>query len=397
MIIYEDSNNSFPTGMSQLNISMNSFANSQNSSWDGSQHPIGTPASSVTRRMSIDDTQMLEDLSFHISTPSSSGPPSRYEGHMNTNVLCAMSTITQDILTGLQDSSMFFSIDEGKQIADTSNLNYDSFQTFTPAIFSSFESQCSPSDIPSLMNDLYSPTSTAETSGAMEFVDPTQTTFMNAFPDLQSSPQAPITPIKFETSGSEFSSQRSFHDSSPAIMSYLVPPPQEFTELDTPSPARQAALRQPLCKLPQSSAALQRIQQVTLLKPARATPQMSQIKQEGMSLPPSFTVENRSTHECLHAGCGKRFKRQEHLKRHKPVHDPNNRKLQCPHCEKTIGRSDNLKEHVKRHFETKGNRTKYVEGAKITYESMGKRSRKTDSKAKPKTPSSRTRVQRRQV
>jgi zinc finger protein BrlA len=401
MIIYGDHNDAYPTGISQSNISItssasDSFSDSQNSSWDNSQHPVGTPASSVTRRMSIDDTHKLDDLSFHMSTPSSSGLSSRYGVNTETNAFCAMSAMTQDMLTSFQDSNMFFSMDEGKSLADTSNLNHNSFQAFAPATLSSFESQCPPSDIPSLMDDLYSPTSTAATLGAMDFVDPTQTTFMDTFPDHQSSPQGPITPNRFGTPGSEFSSQRSFHDYSPASMGYLVPSTLDFTKFESPSPARQAALRQPLRKSPQSRAALQRIQQASLLKPARGG---SQVKQEVMDLPPSFTVENRSMHECLHDGCGKRFKRHEHLVRHiRDVHNPNHMKLQCPHCNKTIGRSDNLKEHVKRHMSTgKAKRTKYVEGAEATYNSMGKRSRKTDGKAKTKTPSARTRVPKYQV
>ncbi|PQE08415.1 cutinase G-box binding protein [Rutstroemia sp. NJR-2017a BBW] len=402
MIVYGEQNDSFPTGISQLNISLtssasDSFSDSPNSSWDNSQHLIGTPASSVARRMSIDDTHKLEDLSFHMSTPSSSGLSSRYGGNTENNAFCAMSAMTQDMLTGFQDSNMFFGMDEAKSVVDTSNLNYNSFQTFTPGTLGSFESQCPPSDIPSLMDDLYSPTSTVETLGAMDFVDPSQTTFMDTFPDYQSSPQGPITPNKFGTPGSDFSPQRSFHDYSPVNMGgYLVPSTLDFTKFESPSPARQAALRQPLRKSPQSRAALQRIQQANLIKPARGG---AQIKQEVMDLPPSFTVENRSTHECLHDGCGQRFKRQEHLVRHKrDVHDPDHKKHKCPHCPKTIGRSDNLREHVKRHTSTgKAKRTPYVPGADATYASMGKRSRKTDVKPKPKSLSIKTRVQKCQV
>jgi zinc finger protein BrlA len=400
MIVYGEQNDSFPTGISQLNISMtssasDSFSDSQNSSWDNSQRQIGTPASSVARRMSIEDTHKLEDLSFHLSTPSSSGLSSRYGENTETNAFCAMSAMTHDMLTGFQDSNMFFSMDEEKSLADTSNLNYNSFQTFTPGTLGSFESQCPPSDIPSLMDDLYSPTSTAETLGAMDFVDPTQTTFMDTFLDHQSSPQGPITPNKFGTPGSNFSSQRSFHDCSPVSMGYLVPSTLDFTKFESPSPARQAALRQPLRKSPQSRAALHRIQQATLIKPARGG---AKTKQKFMDLRPSFTVENRSTHVCLQDGCDKRFARQEHLVRHQRVHNPDHKKLKCPHCDKTIGRSDNLKEHVKRHTTRgKAKRTPYVPGAVVTYESMGKRSRKTDVKPKPKSLSISTGVQKCQV
>ncbi|CAG8493249.1 17224_t:CDS:2 [Funneliformis caledonium] len=55
--------------------------------------------------------------------------------------------------------------------------------------------------------------------------------------------------------------------------------------------------------------------------------------------------------ECTYAGCGRIFKRSEHLKRHirsihtleRPFHCPH------PHCTKRFSRSDNLSQHVRVH------------------------------------------------
>lgn len=54
-------------------------------------------------------------------------------------------------------------------------------------------------------------------------------------------------------------------------------------------------------------------------------------------------------HYCNVEGCTKRFKRIEHLKRHKIVHT-GEKPFMCPLCEKRFGRSDNFHQHVATHL-----------------------------------------------
>ncbi|POG65245.1 hypothetical protein GLOIN_2v1462399 [Rhizophagus irregularis DAOM 181602=DAOM 197198] len=63
------------------------------------------------------------------------------------------------------------------------------------------------------------------------------------------------------------------------------------------------------------------------------------------------TKPGTKSFECTYAGCGRVFKRSEHLKRHirsihtleRPFHCPH------PHCTKRFSRSDNLSQHVRVH------------------------------------------------
>ncbi|KXN72615.1 hypothetical protein CONCODRAFT_24759, partial [Conidiobolus coronatus NRRL 28638] len=54
---------------------------------------------------------------------------------------------------------------------------------------------------------------------------------------------------------------------------------------------------------------------------------------------------------CTQPGCGKRFKRAEHLKRHVRCIHNHDRPFTCPYpsCQKPFSRSDNLTQHIKIH------------------------------------------------
>lgn len=62
--------------------------------------------------------------------------------------------------------------------------------------------------------------------------------------------------------------------------------------------------------------------------------------------------------------CGKRFERNEHLKRHLILHS-NERRYHCPleNCKKRISRSDNAGDHFRTHLKeaSKGRRNKHTE------------------------------------
>ncbi|CAH7687384.1 hypothetical protein BY996DRAFT_4528606, partial [Phakopsora pachyrhizi] len=54
---------------------------------------------------------------------------------------------------------------------------------------------------------------------------------------------------------------------------------------------------------------------------------------------------------CQAKGCGKCFKRREHLKRHVLSIHTNDKPFKChwPECNKTFSRHDNLNQHLKVH------------------------------------------------
>jgi uncharacterized Zn-finger protein len=80
---------------------------------------------------------------------------------------------------------------------------------------------------------------------------------------------------------------------------------------------------------------------------------------------PMVVSEMDKSYRCSRSECGKRFKRQEHLKRHEKTHTLE-RPFKCdvPDCSKAFGRSDNLKAHLRTHTKP-GGRNKYVEGLEL--------------------------------
>jgi hypothetical protein len=80
-------------------------------------------------------------------------------------------------------------------------------------------------------------------------------------------------------------------------------------------------------------------------------PQKTTGKSRGRRMSNKPTKPGAKSFECTYAGCGRVFKRSEHLKRHirsihtleRPFHCPH------PHCSKRFSRSDNLSQHVRVH------------------------------------------------
>lgn len=96
-----------------------------------------------------------------------------------------------------------------------------------------------------------------------------------------------------------------------------------------------------------------------------------------MKLIPSDTVYlPRPAKKCDFEGCGRKFGREEHLKRHKKIH-LKTETYTCPFCGKSCSRFDNLQAHIKRHDKGDPNRpnrrTKYFEEAALIIEQMSKK------------------------
>ncbi|RKF60727.1 hypothetical protein OnM2_048005 [Erysiphe neolycopersici] len=96
-----------------------------------------------------------------------------------------------------------------------------------------------------------------------------------------------------------------------------------------------------------------------------------------INLIPSDTVYlPRPVKKCDFKGCGRKFGREEHLKRHKKIH-LKTEKFTCPFCGKSCSRFDNLQAHIKRHDKGDPNRpnrrTKYFEEAALIIEQMSKK------------------------
>ncbi|CAI2167279.1 2384_t:CDS:2 [Funneliformis geosporum] len=95
---------------------------------------------------------------------------------------------------------------------------------------------------------------------------------------------------------------------------------------------------------------LQDPQEFLMTSPSLSSPQKSG-KSRGRRMNNKPTKPGTKSFECTYAGCGRIFKRSEHLKRHirsihtleRPFHCPH------PHCTKRFSRSDNLSQHVRVH------------------------------------------------
>ena len=74
------------------------------------------------------------------------------------------------------------------------------------------------------------------------------------------------------------------------------------------------------------------------------------------------SIITANQHKCGMEGCEKRFRRKEHLKRHKDSVHSDNQKHYCWFCGTSLSRSDNLKQHLKTTHGVKraGKRTRYV-------------------------------------
>jgi zinc finger protein BrlA len=240
---------------------------------------------------------------------------------------------------------------------------------------------------PSLDMDLYSPASGLNSSSpaSMDFVVPSQTTLMDSF-DM-SSPMRPVKPFQFDSPTSDYGLESSFNESPASSIKYFMSPCSEGQKSSSATPSRHSNLRQPVFEPLESSLALQRVQEQTQV--ARHG-RKQRVKRDYM-LPNNITVQKQAKRPCLWQGCEKKFRRQEHLKRHMKTHEQTE-SYPCDFCNKSFGRTDNLKCHIKIHADPnkKSSRTIYYPEARRVYEEMSRKPRKgPTSQAKTMTVRSR--------
>ena len=303
-----------------------------------------------------------------------------------------MSSMTQDLLSGFQDHTFLFSGD-AKLLPDQRMTGYNNFSTYVGPMCDSFNDNHGISgDPPALDLDLYSPTSGMGSSPTADFVVPSQTTFLDTF-DMHS----PVPParslhfeLQYESPAQDYNGDFSPMDNNSNGKWYM--PPSSFKQSGSASttPSKPSPLRQPLYKDEplQTSVALHQNQQSAESDKSRADRRQAsrRVKQEirNCLLPNNISIYSKVTKPCLFEGCGKKFKRQEHLKRHERDVHTNLEKHPCPCCGKIFGRTDNLKSHVFLHTTAgnkKSSRTEWHKDAEMHYTEMSRKRSKVEGGA----------------
>lgn len=406
-------NNSF--GSFSFGDSANSsFSDGSAASWDYSavNTPMSTPQRGVTP-LSIRRTGSARSVMAPSTTPVRYGAASAF---------CQMSAMTQNMMTGTAQSIGFSTERPNPALQDyleqqriaLEQINYasysgpmgDSFVSHDglPTVSDSFASHDGLPTVttPGLVHDdMYSPGSDHDSSASsMDYVMPSQTTFMEPF-GFHHSPMPPVKSLQFhidyDSHISDYdgvfplecssdmdmmrhpSSQGALYtqDSSSCPAKYLSPSNSSFQ-----STPRRDFIRRPSLPSPSPISAPSPSRRIkSEARPSRPTRPARKIKLEPRKPGcPNITVavELMASKECYWPNCHKKFKRQEHLKRHIITHTQKPENMEkCMFCIKSIGRGDNFKEHIKRHTNPNSTRTRYFPGALAVWLAMDSRPRKS--------------------
>lgn len=372
-----------PSGYASLNSSFSSSADSS-SSWER----ISTPRS-ASQASAITSKTSDAYLSGSFYSPDVYGVTPAY---------CAMSAMTQDMMNDVQGTPLAVNYSEnGKSLEAQAMMGYDNFSIYTAPLVDTF-GHCHglPSQIPSLDHDLSSPTSGDDSSPmSSNFVVPSQT-FINEAYDLHSPlrPSALHLNLQYDSPGSDYTEEYSlpsslsgsFGSSSPGSMTYLMPQAvkQRKSSSSTPTRPQASPFRQmkfePLKFEDMAEEKPEVFHQAMKLEydePNKAGRQVSEKKRVKKEKKPMIMnnacrveIENKPKKFCQWPGCGGRFQRQEHLKRHERTHT-NIDCFPCICCPKEFNRTDNLKSHAWLHTQQKKlARTKYVPESVAWYEEL---------------------------
>ncbi|KAH6680140.1 hypothetical protein B0J14DRAFT_502094 [Halenospora varia] len=271
--------------------------------------------------------------------------------------------MSQDMPIGFQDSQMSFTGDN-QPLQDQNMMGYN-FTGYSIPMMQPCDGL--PRLTPSLDFEGCSPSSFGESSPtSADFVIPSQTTF-DPF-DMQS-PMKQINSLHIDLQYTDDYSNEFMLSNSP--MGSLRCFQGSTVRSCSTTPSLSSTSRQPKCEPIESAIALQRVQ--TLIKEdpdqkpeIKLRMHRRKIKRESRhpQLPQNILHAEKADKPCLFPGCGKKFRRSEHLKRHARIHDPQScEAYPCPFCPKIFdNRSDNLKQHVKIHGDPtkKSSRTEYI-------------------------------------
>ena len=252
-------------------------------------------------------------------------------------------------------------------------MGYNNFSTYVGPTSNSFgKSSCLSLDSQSFDSDLFSPIPDLGNSPTQDYVNPTQTTFMDTF--VYDSPlrsaKATNFKISYDTPASDYDVE---------FEQFL---PYHDLKSCSATPSRHSSLRHAVLEPLQTAAALQRVQQTST--PIKQEERQSLSAKKALKarkralrdqhLPNGVQRVKQPTEQCTWPGCTKKFARREHLKRHRDTHlgladHP------CEFCLKSFSRPDNLKMHVFLHFQPqkKSSRTAYFARAQHVYENMGRK------------------------
>lgn len=347
--------------------SMSTGSFSSNADYDTA--PIRTPPPS-TRRSSLDSLK-LEDMDFSlVHTP---------DGYGTSCGMCTVSSI--DMGPRLTDQSLCFPA--GQLVHNQALFAFSNFSKHNTEDLQSFQpSHGLPIQTPGLEMDLISPISGAESSfGSMDFVDPSQTTFINVL-DAHS-PMPLMRPLQFESPASGYTSMgispmanMSFHLQYNDCKSASTTPSRAPT-----TPCQPSAMRQPEFEPLKSSATFQ---------PAQAEPRTTKHTRKRLqrslssrTIPGNIRIQEAADKPCLFQGCDKKFKRQEHLKRHERTHNPDpDDPNSCPCCQHPFkGRSDNMTTHLRLHAKKdNAKRVPYDERAQGFLDAIARKNKKKKAK-----------------